>query len=775
MKQAILFFITLFPAFLLAQNIGVGTNEPNAKMHVSGYIKTDSSLIIDTVAFNAADMIMIPNQSGFVVINSQMGRQMNRIMLSGQERVGQILFLCNHDDDSLSFNVHYVKPQTTAMFISSGQGWERISSKEDIKELSDFDGDTKIEVEKNHDEDKIRFTLEGDEAVVFEKTIYGNNRLVFPSNYSNILVGVNAGDSLTTGYRGVSFHNLAIGNNSLAKNNGTCNVSLGNNTLRENIFGEDNTAIGFGAGGNSQGSSNTFLGKHSGWNLEGYRNVSIGSLNFSGINYGSFNTSIGYAAGFNLDKAYSNIFLGYRVASNSDSLNSSTIIGSNAGNNANGKYHVFIGDSAGINNRWSETGNIFIGRKSGVANTSGEFNTYLGNLAGHTSNGSGNSFLGYSAGSNAIGSFNTLLGAQAGLNVSGNGNTIIGNNAGADMNGSANIILGEMAAYSSKRTTSSLFIGNKTGFEAENTLNSIFIGNESGFSSSARYSTHIGYKSGYLSSGTNNIFMGTQSGENNTTASNNIALGYRSAYSNETGGSNITLGTDALFRNLTGSRNIAIGDSAGFNNRSGVGKNIFIGHGAGKNELGKNKLIIENSDSRKPLIFGDFENDYVTVGGNLNAQTISPIINNTYDLGSSVYKWRAVYALNGTIQTSDIRQKKNIQNLNYGLNEVMKMRSVSYEWKHDTIGETKVGFIAQELEQIIPEVVVVGNDSLQTRGVNYAELIPVLVNAIKEQQALINKLEVDNTAKDHELQLVNNRMSSLENKLDLLLGSMVKQ
>ncbi len=136
-----------------------------------------------------------------------------------------------------------------------------------------------------------------------------------------------------------------------------------------------------------------------------------------------------------------------------------------------------------------------------------------------------------------------------------------------------------------------------------------------------------------------------------------------------------------------------------------------------------------------------------------------PWFNNSVSLGSTLYKWTAVYATNGTIQTSDETMKENIKSISYGLNAVMNLKPVSYNWKDKKaiIGNgTNFGFIAQDLEKVLPDVVVHEKISQQeidnakrdkgiditntdTYGVKYSEIIPVLVKAIQEQQTIIEK------------------------------------
>ena len=88
---------------------------------------------------------------------------------------------------------------------------------------------------------------------------------------------------------------------------------------------------------------------------------------------------------------------------------------------------------------------------------------------------------------------------------------------------------------------------------------------------------------------------------------------------------------------------------------------------------------------------------------------------------------------------SDRRYKTNIKTIDNGLNKILKLRGVTYDWdksKADKNLDNKnhIGFIAQELEEVLPQIVNVGEDAQKTRTVDYLEVIPVLVEAIKDQQ-----------------------------------------
>jgi hypothetical protein len=92
-----------------------------------------------------------------------------------------------------------------------------------------------------------------------------------------------------------------------------------------------------------------------------------------------------------------------------------------------------------------------------------------------------------------------------------------------------------------------------------------------------------------------------------------------------------------------------------------------------------------------------------------------------------------------TIHASDKRLKKDIENLPYGLAEILVLEPKSYNWKSHEQQYKSFGLIAQDVQKVLPELVQVGEDKDQTLGLSYTELVPVLINAVKEQQAIIDE------------------------------------
>jgi hypothetical protein len=132
----------------------------------------------------------------------------------------------------------------------------------------------------------------------------------------------------------------------------------------------------------------------------------------------------------------------------------------------------------------------------------------------------------------------------------------------------------------------------------------------------------------------------------------------------------------------------------------------------------------------------------------------APLTNSANSLGTSSLRWSAVYATSGTVSTSDLREKKNVEDINYGIETIKKLRPVEYQWISGNDDNKKLGLIAQELQKVIPEVVVskefvITNEETNEGewkeanrlGVYYSDLIPVLIKGMQEQQTQIEALQ----------------------------------
>ena len=97
---------------------------------------------------------------------------------------------------------------------------------------------------------------------------------------------------------------------------------------------------------------------------------------------------------------------------------------------------------------------------------------------------------------------------------------------------------------------------------------------------------------------------------------------------------------------------------------------------------------------------------------------------------------------------SDIRMKQDVEDLTNVLANVLQLRAVTFNWNTDEYpdmgfgNQPQIGFLAQDIEQVYPELVSVDPNGFKM--VDYAGLTPILLEAIKEQQAAIDELQLKN-------------------------------
>jgi len=302
---------------------------------------------------------------------------------------------------------------------------------------------------------------------------------------------------------------------------------------------------------------------------------------------------------------------------------------------------------------------------------------------------SGNSvFLGQNAGQNDDGSTNNLV--------------YVGHNAGRqNTTGSRNVGLGYRALQQNT-------VGNDNVAVGEDALR---------LNTSGSFNIAVGANAldaaGDLN---NNTAIGYSALTNLSLGSDNVAIGLNAHQDLTNGSSNVAVGGQALQNNVLGSQNTAIGRQAG-QNAPGNG-NIFIGYQAGRNESGNNKLYIESSSSTTPLIYGDFAADSVVIHGDEHVT------------GNITYI--------GTItDVSDRRLKENIQEVNSVLEELNQLQAYSYNLIENEDHEREYGLIAQEVQKLFPEMVKHIHLDQDYLGVSYVQLIPILIQALKEQQMII--------------------------------------
>ncbi len=146
----------------------------------------------------------------------------------------------------------------------------------------------------------------------------------------------------------------------------------------------------------------------------------------------------------------------------------------------------------------------------------------------------------------------------------------------------------------------------------------------------------------------------------------------------------------------------------------------------------------------------------------IDLATANPRIAGT---GNQVVFYNSVTSTHNDIQVanvynfSDGRAKTNISTINNGLNTILNLRPVSYNWKNDnnnvnsrstentqtqSTEDTQYGFIAQEFEKVLPDAVTTDENGYKL--INYTAVIPHLVQSIQELQGVVaeQKTEIEN-------------------------------
>ncbi len=428
--------------------------------------------------------------------------------------------------------------------------------------------------------------------------------------------------------------------------------------------------------------------------------------------------------------------------------------------------------------------NTFVGFESGV-------NTRNDPDAWNASQGSMNLFLGYKSGqSNKYGHHNVFMGYQSGLQMVGDSLD--------DFNSAHNVFIGPASGRSLSDGHTNIFLGSFAGSDASSSFNNIFIGE---------------YAGSQTEGGNGNIAIGNYAGQQ-LQSSNNVIIGEWAGSNNTNGFGNVILGPYAG-TNSYGDRNVFIGNYAG-NNEDGSDK-LYIENSSSSTPLiygdfsndllrfnaevgintipGDNRLkVVETRVSHWPAAISGLNESnnngtgigvegtggWVGVRGNSNISgsgyrngLYGYASGGEYNYGVFGYAWGgtayAVYAsgnlayTGSLVSASDQKFKEDIKSINSVMKNLMKVQARSY----NVIGteETKAfglqsrsqyGFVAQELEQIFPELVVEvvhpgnsdpksnekGKQEIQTyKGVKYIEMIPILLKGMQEQQEEIEILK----------------------------------
>ena len=433
-----------------------------------------------------------------------------------------------------------------------------------------------------------------------------------------------------------------------------------------------------------------------------------------------------------------------------------------------GGNSVFLGDGAGANDDGTTNYNTAVGRSAMKNNTIGVHNTSTGYISlAFNTEGNYNTANGVTAlYENTTGNANTAIGIDASRqNSTGSNNVAIGANANKNnKEGSDNTIIGYMAGAGTAlhNKSGNVFLGYAAGFY-ETGDNKLYIENSNSATPLiyGEFDNDILAVNGNLGVGTQtpDVKLQVVGGTDATltdggylvtglTTGQNIVMDENEIMARDNGAiSSLYLQRDGgvlnLHNNMTETNEFAVAADG----KTGIGENaptakLHINTIAGENGL---RVQIEGATKLKVA-----SNGGVAVGYNPTTPTFALQLQNSSTdlLGRGIaYSWTTY---------SDGRLKTDQKELEYGLHEVMQLQPKSYfhhssETSEDgtfsMVGSQKTytfGFIAQELNQVIPEAVYVPEDeSKNLWAIDYEKLIPVLTKAVQEQQQEIETLKAE--------------------------------
>ena len=620
----------------------------------------------------------------------------------------------------------------------NGNKWIALRS-----DLLDTDDDTGILLDESPDNDQINFRIAGVDKLNLQNNVNGVTQLGLENNEGNIFIGENAGGNCA-GSSG-AIDNIGVGKEALLSNTtGNKNIGIGTEALRSNTIGTGNLAIGFEAlRGNFTRDSSIAIGN--------------GALRKSV--FGEYNIAIGNGAAKDCSFATNNISIGNQVFLDVSRGSGNVAIGNNAGSGTNNLNNsVFIGHLAGeaVTHATREN-NTVVGADAGKKNSS-DCNTFIGAFAGSISTGSNNTFIGNGAGKNHQGSNNILIGDQSGANGLGSGNVFLGND------------LGKLETLDS-----TLLIDNQNG-PAEDAflygeLNNDFLrlngkleikkDSESGDPHLNLYEPEGDFIRLYMQNITNNRVVLAALPKTNTDESIlNVYLdgagNVMSFLGSNRVGINDTSPTAALevdaesgdtpliVRSGSNSNLLRVNN----NGDAGIGgipdADLHVYHPNGSTTRG---LKIENSSTNNNWRF--------YISGSTNDLRL---YNNT---GSSTIG-RFDYSSGTYFATSDRRAKDNFKALHFDWHSFMQLRPLTYTFKTDHNKKQYLGMIAQDVQEIYPELV--NHDETEDKYLmNYSGTGVVAIAAIQSLYKENENLKVTN-------QLLEERLEKLEHSFEQLMA-----
>ena len=134
----------------------------------------------------------------------------------------------------------------------------------------------------------------------------------------------------------------------------------------------------------------------------------------------------------------------------------------------------------------------------------------------------------------------------------------------------------------------------------------------------------------------------------------------------------------------------------------------------------------------------------INTGDVSSYKKLIPFSDDSITIGDGAKRWQEIYSVNGTINTSDRRQKTDIKYLDTGLSLINKLKPCSYKWKENSHGRRHYGLIAQDIEMIEEfknSGIYIHDKDSDNKGLRYTELISPLIKAVQQLHNKFNQLD----------------------------------
>lgn len=218
-------------------------------------------------------------------------------------------------------------------------------------------------------------------------------------------------------------------------------------------------------------------------------------------------------------------------------------------------------------------------------------------------------------------------------------------------------------------------------------------------------------------------------------------------------------------------------DGRGVYGRSTNGRGVFGKSDSGDGVYGKstNSYGINGESTNSFGVFGYSVNQNGVTGNSESASGVSGYtqlgdgVSGRSDNGKGIVAWGKTYNFDAVGpgidygSTSSIRWKRNIKNIPDPIERLSKLRGIYFDWDENHGGHHDIGFIAEEIGAVIPEIVGYEENGIDATGMDYSKMTPLLVEAANAMRREYQEKFEDQQS---EIETLKERLSKMEGLME---------